>query len=426
MIRGMTCRRSPVSRGLVLLAGLGVAAALLLEKPLTAGAHQSRRIVAIGDVHGALEQFATILQQAGLIDAQRRWTGGNAVLVQTGDVFDRGDGVRGALDLLMRLEDEARRAGGRVEALLGNHEIMNLIGEFRDVSPATYAAFADERSADRQRRAYQDYLRIAKRQQRPGQLAPLGREEWNKAHPIGFVEYVDALGRRGRYGRWLRSHAVVAAIDGTAFMHAGINPEVTTGGLDDVNRTAARDLALSDDARAMLVKAQLLTEYATLDEALLTGVAEINRIAEALKNQADPGEHVTREFVDRLQAFLKIDKSSLLDPQGPLWFRGFAQWEDSAAPQLSALAARLGVSRFVTGHTPSSAGRIRARFDNQVFLIDTGMLSTYFRNGRASALELQDSRVTAIYSDGRESLVPPRAARAFRGRAAAAASAASR
>jgi hypothetical protein len=176
----------------------------------------------------------------------------------------------------------------------------------------------------------------------------------------------------------------------------------------------------------MLVKAQLLTEYATLDEALLTGVAEINRIAEALKSQADPGGHVTREFVDRLQAFLKIDKSSLLDPQGPLWFRGFTQWEDSAAPQVSALAARLGVSRFVTGHTPSSAGRIRARFDNQVFLIDTGMLSTHFRNGRASALELQDSRVTAIYSDGRESLVPPRAARAFRGRAAAAASAASR
>ena len=44
--------------------------------------------------------------------------------------------VRDALDLLMRLEEEAQRAGGRVESLLGNHEVMNLLHEFRDVSAA--------------------------------------------------------------------------------------------------------------------------------------------------------------------------------------------------------------------------------------------------------------------------------------------------
>ena len=74
---------------------------------------------------------------------QHQWIGGTTVLVQTGDIFDRGPKVREALDLLMRLEEEARRAGGRVEALLGNHEVMNLLHEFRDVSPASYAAFAD-------------------------------------------------------------------------------------------------------------------------------------------------------------------------------------------------------------------------------------------------------------------------------------------
>ena len=46
----------------------------------------------------------------------------------------------------MRLEEEAKRAGGRVEALLGNHEVMNLLHEFRDVSPVVYASFADARS----------------------------------------------------------------------------------------------------------------------------------------------------------------------------------------------------------------------------------------------------------------------------------------
>ena len=364
---------------------------------------QSRRIVAIGDVHGALDQFAGILQAAGLIDASRHWSGGPTVLVQTGDVFDRGDGVRGALDLLMQLEDEARRAGGRVEPLLGNHEVMNLIGEFRDVSPATFAAFTDQRSDDRQRRAYDDYAKAAKRRQPKGTV--LSREAWNKTHPAGLVEYVDALGRRGKYGRWLRSHQVAIALDGTVFMHAGINPEVTTGSVEDINRTAARDLQVHDDARTALVQAQLLTDYATLDEALEAAVTELQRIGEAVKAQAELGPHVTREFVDRLQAFLLIDKSSLLAADGPLWFRGFAQWEDSAAPQVTALATRLGVSRFVTGHTPSSPGRIKARFDNRVFLIDTGMLTTYFKGGRPSALELRAGQVTAIYPDARDVLV---------------------
>ena len=48
------------------------------------------RIVAIGDVHGAGEAFVSILQRAGLIDAQRRWTGGTTMFVQTGDLLDRG------------------------------------------------------------------------------------------------------------------------------------------------------------------------------------------------------------------------------------------------------------------------------------------------------------------------------------------------
>jgi hypothetical protein len=419
------------ARACFFLVTVGTGIALICESAPEAGPFQTRRIVAIGDIHGAFDQFSAILQTAGLVN-NKQWSGGNTVLVQTGDVFDRGDGVRAALDLLMRLEDEARRAGGRVEALLGNHEAMNLLGEFRDVSPGTFASFADQRSADRQKRAYDDFVRTMKRKAGKGDPPPPSREEWNRTHPIGFVEYVDALGRRGKYGRWLRSHAVATTIDGTMFMHAGINPEVTTGSLDDVNNTAARDIAANDDARATLVQAQLLTDYATLSEALEAAVLEWNRIAAALKAQAPPGDHVTREFIEKLQAFLQIEKSSLLAANGPLWFRGFAQWEDAESAKVDTVIKQFGVSRFVTGHTPSSPGRIKARFNNRIFLIDTGMLTTYFKNGRPSALEFQpDGRVTAVYSDSREVLVPSAAARLLRpdlrgGAPAIAASASSR
>jgi Calcineurin-like phosphoesterase len=383
--------------------------ALVAAGPAALTQGSAPRIVAIGDVHGAFEPFADILQKAGLIDANREWSGGSTVLVQTGDVFDRGTGVRESLDLLMRLEDEARRAGGRVEALLGNHEVMNLLGDFRDVSPQSYAPFADQRSEDRRRRAYDDYVGIAKR--RGKTTVVQSREDWMAAHPAGFVEYVDALGPRGKYGRWLRSRKVVTTVGDSAFMHAGVQADLAASpGLDEINRTVARDIAAWDDTRAMMVQARLVPPFCTLTEAVEAAAAEVARIAEALKTNAPVGDHVTREFVDRLQGLFQIEKSSLFDPNGPMWLRGFAQWPDSDEAQVSALLERLGLRRFVTGHTPMLPGRIRSRFGNRIFLIDTGMLSTYFKGGRASALELQNGRVTAIYGDSREVLEPSKAA----------------
>ncbi len=133
------------------------------------------RIVAVGDVHGAFDQFLEILQAAGLIDGKRQWAGGTTVFIQTGDIFDRGAKVREAFDLLMRLEDEAKRAGGRVESLLGNHEAMNLLHEFRDVSPAAYAAFADNGSESRRQRAFDDYAKLAEAARRKGRSAARSR-----------------------------------------------------------------------------------------------------------------------------------------------------------------------------------------------------------------------------------------------------------
>ena len=97
-------------------------------------------------------RFVSILQRAGLIDSERKWIGGTAMLVQTGDFMDRGPGDRVIMDLLMTLETQAAAAGGRVHALLGNHEIMNLLGENKDVAPEVFQSFADDRSEAKRRR----------------------------------------------------------------------------------------------------------------------------------------------------------------------------------------------------------------------------------------------------------------------------------
>ena len=99
------------------------------------------RVVAIGDVHGAYEGFLSILRLAGIVNEKGRWAGGKAHLVQTGDLLDRGKDTRKVLDLVMRLEGEAKKAGGRVHALLGNHEVMNVLGDLRYVNAEEYEAF---------------------------------------------------------------------------------------------------------------------------------------------------------------------------------------------------------------------------------------------------------------------------------------------
>ena len=387
--------------------GLAIAAAPLLVTGFGTPAPAAQpaaapRVVAIGDVHGAFEPFVEILQTAGLIDAKLRWSGGTTVFVQTGDIFDRGPKVRETLDLLMRLEDEAKRAGGRVEFLLGNHEVMNLLHEFRDVSPAAYASFADARSEAKRQRAFDDYVRLVKRRATPGEAPPV-RDAWMSTHPPGFLEHVEALAPRGKYGRWLRARKVVTTVDRTAFMHAGVSPE-TNGTFDDINRIATSEIARWDATLAMMVKAQIVPEFCTLPEAVEAAVAELQRIAAALQASAPPGDHVTREFVEELQALLAIGKSSLFEPEGPLWYRGFAQWPETpeTGAQVTALLSRFNVDRFVTGHTPSQSGRVVPRFGNRFVLIDTGMV---FKGGRASALEIQNGRITAIYSDSRTPLV---------------------
>ena len=99
------------------------------------------RMVAIGDLHGDLVAAREALKLAGAIDDADNWVGGNLVVVQTGDFLDRGDDDLAVLDLLARLETEASKQGGAVYVLNGNHEAMNVAGDFRYVSPNAFAPF---------------------------------------------------------------------------------------------------------------------------------------------------------------------------------------------------------------------------------------------------------------------------------------------
>ena len=83
------------------------------------------RVVAVGDLHGDYDHYLATLVAAGIVDSKGKWIGGTAHLVQTGDIPDRGADTGKIIEHITKLDKQARRKGGRVHNLIGNHEAMN-------------------------------------------------------------------------------------------------------------------------------------------------------------------------------------------------------------------------------------------------------------------------------------------------------------
>ncbi|GAA1913731.1 metallophosphoesterase [Nocardioides hwasunensis] len=83
-------------------------------------------VFATSDAHGHLTELTAALHEAGLVDREARWSGGDARLWVLGDLLDRGPDGLGVIRLVRRLADEAAADGGQVRTVLGNHEVIAL------------------------------------------------------------------------------------------------------------------------------------------------------------------------------------------------------------------------------------------------------------------------------------------------------------
>jgi hypothetical protein len=296
--------------------------AALLALPIALPAQDTfpavERIVAIGDVHGDYGQFLAALRQSGLVDEKGNWSGGRTHFVQTGDIPDRGPDTRKILDFLMELTKQAEKAGGRVHALIGNHEAMNVLGDLRYVHPGEYAAFAGPNSKRQQDRAWQVLSDSTKRED------AAYRTQWLEEHPLGWLEHRLAWEGNGRYGTWVRGHNAIVKIGDYLFLHGGIGPKY-------VDSTIT---AMNTGVRAALSGAG-------------TPPAEGN-IAE--------------------------------DTEGPLWYRGLATEQEAVLDaHVDSVLRKFGVKHVVIGHS-TTPGAILPRFAGRVILIDVGLGAAYGSN----------------------------------------------
>ncbi len=376
------------------VAPLALLAACTAAPPLAWDLPAAERVVAVGDVHGNIDGLVAILKRAHLVDDDLRWSGGNSVLVQTGDLLDRGADVRAVLDLMARLQQEAPAAGGRVVVLWGNHEIVNLTVDLLDVAPAALASFEDERSPERRERALSAW--------RGSFAEPPDAQteaEWHARHPAGVFAYVEAFGPRGRYGEWLRRQHLVARVGDSLFVHAGIHPDLTALSPAELNRRAREAVERIDRLRSSLVRLDVL-EPAVRRSRVAAYVTR--RFATLpLATQRESARRVDRALRELVEL---TEGGFLFAEETPTWFRGFGGWSSERLAYLPAYLDSLGVQRVVVGHMPQRSTEIGARLQGRVFLIDTAMQTLIYERGRPAALEITGATVRALYLDGEREL----------------------
>jgi hypothetical protein len=302
------------------------------------------RIVAVGDVHGDYKQFTAVLRSANLLDGQDNWTGGKTHLVQTGDVVDEGPDSRRIMDLLAKLEKQARAAGGHVHCLIGNHEAMDIYGDLRFVSPAGFGEYRDANSEKTRDRYYQQDLRDREAYaKRKGALAVEvePREDWLRQHPPGFFEQREAFAPDGVYGNWIRSHNAVVQINDILFSHAGISPKYVSYSLDRINQAVRGEL----------------TDQRNLSGGIVT------------------------------------------DLQGPLWYAGLAQGAD-VNPPVDQVLRQFHVAHEVVAHVDGAAA-VMPMYGGKVIMIDVGLSRLRDNIGTQACLIVDRDRLYALHRGSR-------------------------
>lgn len=164
--------------------------------------------------------------------------------------------------------------------------------------------------------------------------------------------------------------------------------------LNAINSRIRDEISAFDSCKQYMVDERLILPFFNLQE--MTAVVQAEISAEQKSKIAS-----VPELRAKLSQFLQFPDWLSVRTDGPLWFRGYDQWSDAeGSSQIDKILQSFKAHHFVTGHTVQKGGTIRSRFGGKIFLIDTGMLSSYYPGGRASAFEIQhNGTFTAKYMD---------------------------
>ena len=328
-----------------------------------------RRLVAIGDVHGDFPAAMKALEIAGVMDNKGEWIGKNTVVVQVGDVMDRGDAELAIFTKFLRLKKKAMKEGGDVIVMNGNHEIMNVMGDFRYATNGAYlecgtylkkmkekeessgsgGGGSSSSANSNKENASPDSNNSTNESSNESEKSPLKKasEQFQNEDPViqGVRARRELFQPGGAFAMKLSKHPTVLQVGDTIFAHAGVNQSHVKYGFDRINR----------------------------------------------------------EVSLWMQGKIKNPPDYIVESEGVVWTREYGgkdagvKYEAEACRRLKsalALTSDPEAKRLVIGHTPQTTG-VNSGCKGAVWRVDVGA-SRGIYGGTVEVLEIKGSRVRVL------------------------------
>jgi hypothetical protein len=316
-----------------------------------------RRIVAVGDLHGDLGKARGALELAGVLssDGEDLWTGGDTVLIQLGDILDRGEDEIAILSLLKLLDIQAKANGGAVFQINGNHETINVEGDYRFVHYGSYDECSDfleylDECEHNWEEAFVSWVGVSKKWKEDRKSSQSMWGPWNFVkRQKGVIARSVLLRPGGPLAAELARHSVVLKINDWIFCHGGLLPPHVKYGIEKMNREVSDWMrGISNDEQFPFVATKGYNSVVW------------NRLYSRDNDQLE--EYQT----DKIKSLLK------------------------------ATLRKVGAKGMVVGHTPQPYGA-NCKYDCSIWRIDVGMSSGVL-NSEPEVLEIRGDQARVMRS----------------------------
>jgi hypothetical protein len=328
-----------------------------------------KKLVCIGDIHGDLSVALKVLKLAEVIPQNSNmnnldnihWSGNDTWVIQLGDQIDRcrpeewddkdcivdfdevvqDEGSnRAIIRLFFRLDDEARKVGGRLLGTLGNHELMNVDKDFRYVSP-------------------QEFLEWVPPNERTSKYTKDG-------YPLGYYHRLKAFQRGGNISKLYADRKKSIIIIGSyVFVHGGLSIELMEKyKIAEINDVVTRWL-LNTDPEQTSVESKIFDEIFRQDDDMSPFWCRI------FAEEEDNPDNTARNFVRLLQLINKNNK--LLMP----------------------------VKGMVISHTPQYMENkyLNSMYNDRLWRIDVGMSRAFGPQDECGANKMRKPQILIIHND---------------------------
>lgn len=354
----------------------------------------SDRTIAIGDIHGDLDVAVRMLEVANCIKQVSNkndetvtlinksnnneyyiWTGGTTIVVQVGDQVDRCRPVGDDICIYQQstFEDEASdikilkfytdvneiamKKGGKVISLLGNHELMNVLGQMKYVSYEGLKEFIPEKKQesnnvniakiglDNRKLAFSQNKDIKEKQK----ILKNVHSAFINGHPLN--EYLACT----------RLSSVI--IGNMIFVHGGMVKKLAQSyKLENLNKIVQKWLLGTLNAELLSTKKLLTTVQEEKND------KEVNFNVKERINQLLTSDQSV--FWNRILAYLPVDVN-------------LAKCDEL----LSEVFKIYDVNGIIIGHTPSMSG-IESRCDDRIWKVDIGASNAFHNFKKDQKIEV--------------------------------------